>query len=128
LQNTSTKAGVVELDLTASPTRLEMVPGTMTEAWAYNGTVPGPTIELREGDFVTVHFHNKLAQRTTVHWHGLHLPAGSDGSPLDPVLPAPAATTCSAFPLGSAGTYLVPPTSRHDDDGTGCEGPVRRAL
>src|SRR6476619_1066533 len=75
LENTSAKPGVVELDLTASPTRLELVPGKMTEAWAYNGTVPGPTIELREGDFVTVHFHNKLAQQTTVHWHGLHLPA-----------------------------------------------------
>ena len=40
LQNTSAKPGVVELDLTASPTRLELVPGKMTEAWAYNGSVP----------------------------------------------------------------------------------------
>ena len=56
LQNTSAKPGVVELTLTASPTRLELVPGKPTEAWAYNGTVPGPTIELREGDLVTVHF------------------------------------------------------------------------
>jgi len=109
LQNTSVKPGVVELDLTASPTRLELVPGKMTEAWAYNGTVPGPTVELREGDFVTVHFHNKLAQPTTVHWHGLHLPAGSDGSPLHPVLPGASRNYVFRIPLGSAGTYWYHP-------------------
>ena len=62
LRNASEKPGVVELDLTAAPSRLELVPGKPTTAWAYNGTVPGPTIELREGDIVTIHFHNKLAQ------------------------------------------------------------------
>src|SRR5262245_7682548 len=72
LKNLSDKPGVVELDLTAAPAKVEMVPGKPTTAWAYNGTVPGPTIELREGDQVTIHFHNKLTQTTTVHWHGLH--------------------------------------------------------
>jgi suppressor of ftsI len=109
LQNASSKLGVVELDLTASPTRLELVPGKVTEAWAYNGTVPGPTIELREGDFVTVHFHNKLAQPTTVHWHGLHLPAGSDGSPLHPVLPGASRNYVFRIATGSAGTYWYHP-------------------
>jgi bilirubin oxidase len=109
LQNTSAKPGVVELDLTASPTRLELVPGKMTEAWAYNGSVPGPTIELREGDFVTVHFHNKLAQQTTVHWHGLHLPAVQDGSPLNAVLPGKSRDYVFRIPLGSAGTYWYHP-------------------
>ena len=109
LQNTSTKAGVVELTLTATPTRLELVPGKPTEAWAYNGTVPGPTIELHEGDFVTVHFHNKLAQQTTVHWHGLHLPAVQDGSPLNPVLPGKSRDYVFRIPLGSAGTYWYHP-------------------
>src|SRR5688572_27461461 len=61
LQNTSAKPGVVELTLIAAPTKLELLPGKPTEAWAYNGSVPGPTLELREGDFVTVHFTNKLA-------------------------------------------------------------------
>src|SRR6188472_477288 len=50
LKNASDKPGVVELDLTAAPSRVEMVPGKPTTAWAYNGTVPGPTIELHEGD------------------------------------------------------------------------------
>ena len=109
LKNTSAKPGVVELTLTAAPARLELMPGKMTEAWAYNGSVPGPTLELREGDLVTVHFTNKLAQPTTVHWHGLHLRAGSDGSPLHPVLPGKSRDYVFRIPLGSAGTYWYHP-------------------
>src|SRR5688572_3441709 len=109
LQNTSAKPGVVELTLTAAPARLELMPGKATDAWAYNGSVPGPTLELREGDFVTVHFTNKLAQPTTVHWHGLHLRAGSDGSPLHPVLPGKSRDYVFRIPLGSAGTYWYHP-------------------
>lgn len=109
LQNISAKPGVVELSLTASPTRLELLPGKPTEAWAYNGMVPGPTIELREGDLVTVHFTNKLAQPTTVHWHGLHLPVGSDGSPLHPVLPGQSRDYVFRIPFDSAGTYWYHP-------------------
>ena len=109
LQNTSAKPGVVQLRLTAAPARLELMPGKPTEAWAYNGTVPGPTLELREGDLVTVHFTNNLHLPTTVHWHGLHLPAGSDGSPLNPVLPGKSRNYVFRVPLGSAGTYWYHP-------------------
>lgn len=109
LQNTSAKPGVVQLRLTAAPARLELMPGKPTEAWAYNGTVPGPTLELREGDLVTVHFTNNLNLPTTVHWHGLHLPAGSDGSPLHPVLPGKSRNYVFRIPLGSAGTYWYHP-------------------
>ena len=109
LQNTSAKPGVVELSLTAAPAKLELLPGKPTEAWAYNGTVPGPTLELREGDFVTVHFTNNLTQPTTVHWHGLHLRAGSDGSPLNAVLPGRSRDYVFRIPVGSAGTYWYHP-------------------
>jgi FtsP/CotA-like multicopper oxidase with cupredoxin domain len=109
LKNASEKPGVVELDLTAAPSRLELMPGKPTTAWAYNGSVPGPTIELREGDTVTIHFHNKLAQTTTVHWHGLHIPAGSDGSPLNPVKPGASADYVFKVPVGTAGTYWYHP-------------------
>jgi bilirubin oxidase len=109
LRNTSDKPGVVELDLTAAPSQVEMVPGKPTTAWAYNGTVPGPTIELREGDSVTIHFHNKLTQTTTVHWHGLHIPAGADGSPLNPVAPGGNVDYIFKIPAGSAGTYWYHP-------------------
>lgn len=109
LRNTSDKPGVVELDLTAAPTQLEFVPGKPTMAWAYNGTVPGPTIELHEGDSVTIHFHNRLKQTTTVHWHGLHIPAGADGSPLNPVAPGGDFNYTFKIPVGTAGTYWYHP-------------------
>src|SRR5687768_454583 len=47
---------VVEYTITASPTVLSLIPGKRTETFAYNGQVPGPTLELREGDSVVVHF------------------------------------------------------------------------
>ena len=106
----------VELTLTAAPARLALLPGKSTDVYAYNGRVPGPTLDLREGDRVLIHFRNELPESTTVHWHGLHIPASSDGSPFDPV--APGGTRDYAFTLmpGSAGTYWYHP---HPDARTG---------
>src|SRR5262245_9851307 len=41
-------------------------------AWGYNGSSPGPTFEITEGDRVRIHFTNGLEEKTTIHWHGLH--------------------------------------------------------
>ena len=109
LENLSQRSGVVELRLTAAPARLELVPGKPTDAFAYNGMVPGPTIDLREGDSVIIHFHNGLAEPTTVHWHGLHLPAGADGSPLDQVPPGGSHDYAFRLGKGTAGTYWYHP-------------------
>ena len=49
----------VELTLTAAPARLSLVPGRQTDVFAFNGQVPGPTLEFREGDRVVIHFRNK---------------------------------------------------------------------
>jgi FtsP/CotA-like multicopper oxidase with cupredoxin domain len=72
----------VEVRLTAEPRGLSLIPGKVTDAYAYNGTVPGPTLEVREGDHVIVHFQNNLPEPTTIHWHGIHLPAMADGNPM----------------------------------------------
>lgn len=109
LENVSHRSGVVELRLNAAPARLELEPGKPADAFAYNGTVPGPTIELHEGDSVIIHFHNALPQPTTVHWHGLHLPAGADGSPLDPVAPGASRDYVFRLGKGTAGTYWYHP-------------------
>jgi FtsP/CotA-like multicopper oxidase with cupredoxin domain len=74
LENISTLPNTVEVTLTASPTQVSLVPNTTTAAYAYNGRVPGPTLEVHEGDRVIVHFRNDLPEPTTVHWHGLHIP------------------------------------------------------
>lgn len=110
LRDRSRVPGIVEFELTAAPARLQLSPGGPTvSAYAYNGTVPGPTIDVREGDSVVIHFHNELPETSTVHWHGLHLPAGADGSVLDPI--PPGATRDYTFRLarGSAGTYWYHP-------------------
>jgi FtsP/CotA-like multicopper oxidase with cupredoxin domain len=109
LVNLSSVPGVVEAELTASPARLSLVPGHETNVYAFNGRIPGPMLEVREGDRVIVRFRNDLPEPTTVHWHGLHLPVESDGSPLHPV--APGEERIYAFTLlpGSAGTYWYHP-------------------
>jgi len=103
----------VEVTLTAAPARLSLVPGVETDMYAYNGTVPGPTLELREGDRVIVHVRNDLAEPTTVHWHGLHIPWHADGSPFHPIPPGGQADFEFTIPEGTAGTYWYHPHPHH---------------
>lgn len=110
LRNRSSVPGIVEVELTAEPTRLRLLPGgPLVRAWAYNGTVPGPTLDVHEGDSVVIHFHNQLPESTTVHCHGLHFPSNVDGSPLDPVAPGESHDYAFRVPRGWAGTYWYHP-------------------
>ena len=72
--------GVFELDLTAAPTAVTFGESPETPAWAYNGSVPGPLITVDQGDLLKVHFKNELPDETTIHWHGVRLPAAMDGT------------------------------------------------
>lgn len=103
----------VEVTLTAAPSRLSLVPGAATELFTYNGQFPGPTLELREGDRVTVHFKNELPEPTTIHWHGLHLPFTADGSPFHPVAPGESYDYVFTIRPGTAGTYWYHPHPHH---------------
>jgi len=116
LPNLSTVPGVVEMTLTAAPARLSLVLGTVTDVYAYNGRIPGPTLEVREGDRVIIHFHNALPEPTTVHWHGVHVPADADGSPLDPIAPGASHDYVFTIAPGTAGTYWYHP---HPDGRSG---------
>ena len=71
--------GVKEFRLVAEPVEVEFAPGMKVKAWGYNGTSPGPTIEAVEGDRVRLFVENRLPEHTTIHWHGILLPAGMDG-------------------------------------------------
>lgn len=57
----------------------EFAPGLKCKVWGYNGSTPGPTLELTEGDKVRIYVTNRLPEPTTVHWHGVILPNGMDG-------------------------------------------------
>jgi FtsP/CotA-like multicopper oxidase with cupredoxin domain len=109
----SADPAAVEIQLTAAPARVALVPGVETEVFAYNGQVPGPTLELREGDRVIVRFRNELPEATTVHWHGLHLPFEADGSPFHPVAPGQEHTYEFTIQPGTAGTYWYHPHPHH---------------
>lgn len=72
---------ILEIELTASLTDLSFTSGGTTAAWTYNGTVPGPLLEMTRGDRLIVHFTNDLPEPTTIHWHGVRVPAEMDGMP-----------------------------------------------
>jgi bilirubin oxidase len=81
----------------------------VTELWGYNNQCPGPVIELREGQNVQINFANRLPIESTIHWHGLAVPADQDGSPMNPVAPGADQIYTFDVPMGSAGTYWYHP-------------------
>ncbi len=109
LKNQSATANTFEANLTASAVSIQVTGGTPTDFWGYNGSVPGPTIDVYEGDTVRIRFDNRLPQPSTIHWHGLPVPASQDGNPMDPVAAGSARIYEFTLPLGSAGTYWYHP-------------------
>jgi manganese oxidase len=67
--------------LTSEVVRRKIAPFKTIDAWGYNGSCPGPTIQINHGDRVRVIFENRLPESTTVHWHGLEIPIEQDGVP-----------------------------------------------
>lgn len=101
---------VLEFDLEARIENLELIPGHLTPAWTYNGTVPGPLIKAVVGDRVVIHFKNSLPEPTTIHWHGLRVENAMDGAPgatQDPI--PPGGEFRYEFTLHDAGTYWYHP-------------------
>jgi CopA family copper-resistance protein len=75
-------------------------------ATVVNGSLPAPTLRWREGDTVTIRVRNELAEPTSIHWHGLVLPANMDGVPgLSFHGIAPGETFTYRFPVRQSGTY-----------------------
>jgi hypothetical protein len=74
--------GVKVFHLSADVVKTQLLPGMkeMT-GWGYNGSVPGPTIEVNEGDRLRIMLHNNLPEATSIHWHGIEVPADMDGVP-----------------------------------------------
>jgi FtsP/CotA-like multicopper oxidase with cupredoxin domain len=82
--------GAKEFHLHAQPVKRELLPGQFMNHWGYNGTMPGPTIQVTEGDRVRIVLHNELPEPTELHLHGLELPNVMDGVSFvtgDPIKP-----------------------------------------
>ena len=113
LEDINPDENVVEVNLVAEAAQVEYVEGVPTTVWTYNGVI-APVIEAKVGDTLIVHFTNNLPDdnETTVHWHGLELPANMDGSMIaqDPV-PAGGQFTYE-FELLRASTYWFHPHIR----------------
>ena len=73
--------GAKEFHLIAEPVRRELLPGLVMDTYGYNGDMPGPTIEINQGDRVRIVLHNKLPEATSLHLHGFELPHDMDGVP-----------------------------------------------
>jgi len=104
------KDGVKEFHLVAEPVKREFAEGMLVNAWGYNGETPGPTIEAVEGDRVRILVTNRLPEHTSIHWHGLFLPAGMDGvGGLNQPQIKPGETFAYEFTLRQHGTHMYHP-------------------
>ncbi|HSA87866.1 MAG TPA: multicopper oxidase domain-containing protein, partial [Nitrospira sp.] len=80
--------------------------GKTGTAMTVNGTIPGPLIRLQEGQDVTLRVTNQLKEMSSIHWHGLLLPAHMDGVPgvsFGGIMPG--TTFTYHFPIKQSGTY-----------------------
>jgi FtsP/CotA-like multicopper oxidase with cupredoxin domain len=68
-----------QFDLRIAPVR-KRLDGTTVRMLAYNGSIPGPTLRVRQGSELFVHVVNEGDLETTVHWHGLRLENRYDGT------------------------------------------------
>ncbi|PSJ46448.1 copper resistance system multicopper oxidase [Zobellella endophytica] len=80
--------------------------GKTRMATTINGSIPAPTLRMREGDDITIRVTNRLKESTSIHWHGIILPYQMDGVPgiSFPGI-APGETFTYRFRLEQSGTY-----------------------
>jgi FtsP/CotA-like multicopper oxidase with cupredoxin domain len=78
-EDTDPADDVVEYTLNVEKEDMEPVDGQSTRMWTYSKLSPGPLLQANVGDLVRVHVTNQLDEATTVHWHGMRIPAAMDG-------------------------------------------------
>jgi FtsP/CotA-like multicopper oxidase with cupredoxin domain len=100
---------MVRVDLEARPTQWEVATGLSVPGYGFNGQVPGPTIQAEVGDTLVVRLANALPEPTTIHWHGLRVPADMDGTELVQHPIQPGGTFEYRFVLPDAGTFWYHP-------------------
>ncbi len=102
--------GVKVFNLIAEPVKQLIVPGRMFDLWGFNGSAPGPTIQVNQGDRVRVLFDNHLPEPTGIHWHGFELPIEMDGVPgIGQKLVMPGERFTYEFTLHQEGTFFYHP-------------------
>ncbi len=117
LAPTSSDATTDYYDVVMRVGQKEIIPGTLTTIWGYNGIYPGPTIRAQRGRTVVIRQVNNLPESMSVHLHGGHTPSVSDGLPTD--LIGPGATKAYKYPNNQPAATLwyhdhaIDTTGRH---------------
>ncbi len=99
--------GVKVFHLIAEPVKQQILPTKMIDLWGFNGSAPGPTIQIVQGDRVRIIVDNHLPEPTSMHWHGFEIPIDMDGGPgisQEPIKPG--GRFIYEFTLHQAGTYF----------------------
>jgi CopA family copper-resistance protein len=98
--------------------------GASRSATVVNGQLPAPQLRWRQGDTVTIRVTNRLPAPTSIHWHGMILPANMDGVPgiSFPGI-GPGETYEYRFPVTQSGTYWYHSHSRFQEQ-IGLYGPI----
>ncbi|MBY3183292.1 multicopper oxidase domain-containing protein [Rhizobium laguerreae] len=99
--------GVKVFDMETKVVRWTILPGITVDAYTFNGQLPGPQLQIHEGDRVRINVKNSLPESTSVHWHGLVLPNEMDG-PAEITQPPidPGETYVYEFTAGQSGSYF----------------------
>lgn len=101
---------IVEVEIVAQEGLTKFAPGVgRTKVLTYNGTSPGPTIEANVGDTLIIHFYNELDEETSLHFHGVDVPAVMDGSNISQMPVAPGEYFRYEFKVPSAATHWYHP-------------------
>ncbi len=95
----------------------EFLPGKRTPTAGVNGPFLGPTLRLRRGEQVDLTVRNNLDEMTTMHWHGMHVPARMDGTPHQGIEPGESWTASFQVDQQAAALWYHPhphgKTGRH---------------
>ncbi|WP_322038481.1 copper resistance system multicopper oxidase [Burkholderia cenocepacia] len=112
-----------DFDLSISEAPINIT-GRARTATMINGTLPGPVLRWKEGDVVTLRVANRMSDQTSIHWHGIIVPANMDGVPglsfngIDP-----GETYTYRFKVKQHGTYWYHSHSSLQEQ-TGVYGPL----
>jgi CopA family copper-resistance protein len=112
-----------EFDLEIAPTPVNFT-GSPQVATAVNGQVPAPILYWREGDTVTLRVTNRLPVTSSIHWHGILVPAEMDGVPgISYAGIAPGQTFVYRFQVRQSGTFWYHSHSEFQEQ-SGLSGPI----
>ncbi len=100
---------VVRYRLEAAQIDWEIAPGRTVRGYGFNGQVPGPVLEAKQGVPLEIEFTNRLPEPTMIHWHGLRIPASMDGTETVQRPIQPGETFTYRFTPPDAGTFWYHP-------------------